>query len=153
MQLQLKIIIVMKKEIILILILISIISCTDRGERPLVEYKMFVKNETNHPFTLKITSGTNEVFNQTIQVNNSIVICKGKSDTPIGNFICGLASMELKFPNGKGYRCSNLENSNTNLCFDNDRNLMGQIGYADIGNTSFEFKITQDDYSNAYTLP
>lgn len=143
----------MKKKITLILIIISIISCTDRGERPLAEYKMIVKNETNQSFLLKITYGTTELFNQNILPNSSTTICSRTIDNHSYGFTCGFANMELRFPNDKGYRCSNIENSDNTLCLSNGRNLLAQIGYIDIGNNSFEFKITQDDYDNAYILP
>ena len=54
------------KKIVIIFLLFGMFSCTDRNERDLVEYKMIVKNETNQSFILKITSGTNEIFNQNI---------------------------------------------------------------------------------------
>jgi hypothetical protein len=97
----------MKKIFTLILIIVSIISCTDRGERPLVEYKMFVKNETNQSFLLKITFGTTEVFNQNIPPNGSSQLCSFLDDTipTSGYYGCGLnRNMELRFPNNKGYR-------------------------------------------------
>lgn len=129
------------------------LACTDRGERPLVEYKMIVKNETNQSISLKITDGTTELFNQNILPNNSKTICSRIIDNHSYGFTCGFADMELRFPNNKGYRCSNMISNNNTLCLNNDRNLLKQIGYIDIGNNSFEFKITQDDYDNAYILP
>ena len=147
----------MKKIITIIILIVSIASCTDRGERPLVEYKMFVKNETNQSFQLKITSGTSEVFNQNIPANSSYQLCSffDESTPTSGYYSCGLnRNMELRFPNNKGYRCSNnLESGDNSLCLDNNRNILGQIGYVNQGTNSFEFKITQNDYDNAYILP
>ncbi len=128
-------------------------SCTDRNERDLIEYKMIVKNETNQSFILKITSGSNEIFNQNILPNNATIICSKAFDSPVNSYSCGLAIAELRFPNNKGYRCNNIENSDTTLCLSNGRNFLGQIGYIGIGNNSFEFKITHDDYNNAFILP
>lgn len=147
----------MKKILTLIILIFSIASCTDRGERPLVEYKMFVKNETNQSFLLKITFGTTEVFSQNIPPNSSSQLCSFFDETipTSGYYACGLnRNMELRFPNNKGYRCSNnLESGDNSLCLNNNRNLLGQVGYVNQGNNSFEFKITQDDYDNAYMLP
>ena len=147
----------MKKILVLILIVISIISCTDKGERTLVDYKIIVKNESNQSFILKITDGTTEVFNQNIPPNGSYQLCSFLDDTEptSGYYTCGInRNMELRFPNNKGYRCSNnLQNGDNSLCLDNNRNLLGQVGYINKGNNSFEFKITQIDYVNAYILP
>ncbi len=141
------------KKLVTIFLLFGMFSCTDRNERDLIECKMIVKNETNQSFILKITSGTNEIFNQNILPNNSSIICSRIIDEHSYGYSCGLAIAELRFPNNKGYRCSNIENSDTTLCLSNGRNFLGQIGYISIGNNSFEFKITQDDYDNAFILP
>ena len=141
------------KKFVIIFLLFGMFSCTDRNERDLVEYKMIVKNETNQSFILKITSGTNEIFNQNILPNNATIICSKAFDNPVNSYSCALATAELRFPNNKGYRCSNIENGDTTLCLNNDRNFLGQIGYVGIGNNSFEFKITQVDYDNAFILP
>ena len=143
----------MKKTIIFIIIILLTISCTDRNEPQKETFVMKVKNESSESFTLKISNSSGDIFNQTILPNESKQICSVIEEGPISYFACGLANSELRFTNNKGYICGNNTSDTNTLCFANDRNLLGQIGYVNIGNNILEFKITQIDYTNAFVLP
>ncbi|MGV6827853.1 MAG: hypothetical protein ACWA45_00490 [Flavobacteriales bacterium] len=79
--------------------------------------------------------------------------CVYSSEVFLG-FSCDYDSLVFKFDNDKGYICSLRSNDNSNICF-NSKNpyIFNDEDFISLGNNTFEFIVTQEDYENAYDLP
>ena len=115
-------------------------------------YKTYLKNNSTQVMNVKFYKEDNLFMSQNIPTNDSIILCE-YNDEGFASIDRCTDSIIIAFPNGEGYINSNTFSNNFN--FQNDRHLFGssQQGYNYLGNYIFTFTITQEDYTNAHTLP
>lgn len=140
----------MKNKIVLVLVGVLILSCTDEAD--LQTYTTNIRNSSNSTIIIKGYNVPGElVFDEIIQSNNSSSNCTTSSETFLG-LSCQIDSLVVKFDNDKGYINTSL--GDNSVSFINRNPLRGNIAdFNDLGNNTFEFVITQNDFDNAYDLP
>lgn len=141
----------MKPLIFLLCILIC--SCTDTNERPLKNFKTQIKNGSTASLTVKGYNSINqETINELLEPNEIGVDCEGLLEVFIG-MTCEADSIVFRFSNDKGYICS-LRQSNHDFCFGYKHPFVGnETFYTFLGDNTYEFTITQQDFENAFELP
>lgn len=143
----------MKKTIIIVLITILLTSCTDSGDREVKSYEAYIYNESSVEINVIGYNETNTlVFQQNIPFQDSSSSCESISEVFNGYRCNNTDSIVIKFPNNKGYICDLRGNGNT-MCFLNNRNPLTGLGFQKNQNNQFEFKITVEDFENAFVLP
>lgn len=135
------------------LLCILICSCTDTSERPLKNFKTQVKNDSMVSLTIKgYNSNNQETINESLEPNELGVNCEGLLEVFIG-MTCETDSIVFRFSNSRGYICS-LRQSNQNYCFGDKHPFVGNETYYNfLGDNTYEFIITQQDFENAHVLP
>jgi hypothetical protein len=139
------------KKTLFVLILLLFISCI--VEPGVAERQIRVANQTTELVTLKIKNQYDQFTTYDIKPNTSSQICIYTAEGNFGSLQCDMKAMELRFPNKKGYKCSNEDNVENTFCFSSDRNLLLNKGYKEVDKNTFEFNIIQEDFTNAYTIP
>lgn len=145
----------MKYFIKILLISILITNCT--AEEDETNYVASINNSSNVTLNIK---GYNNALNQLEynfdlgSMNNGGEV--NYSSSSFAGYVSGADSLVFTFPNNKGYICvvRTAENANTanQLCFSN-KSPFDSTSFQDLGNNTFEFVITQDDFDNANDLP
>ena len=149
------------KNFLLILLLLLLFSCV--VEKPIYDDVYQIKNSTNYEITLRFFSATNGVveFRDEILIQNTIY--KGestfrRSDNIINNpnnsqpSISFLAFRVLVVFNGERKMVRSIvDYIDGNNIFSSpiERNLLRGGNYTNIGNDTYEFVLTQEDYDNA----
>jgi hypothetical protein len=145
----------MKYFIKILLLSILLTNCTSEEEE--FNYTASITNMSNTALNIK---GYNSALNQLeYDFDLDSMISGGEvnySSPSFGGYVSGADSLVFTFPNNKGYLCvvRTAENSNTanQFCFSN-KSPFDSTSFEDLGNNSFEFIITQDDFDNANDLP
>jgi len=138
------------KKILVLIIGFLVLSCTDEADEQ--TYTTNIRNSSNSTIEVKGYNVPRElVFDEMIQSNNSSSNCTTSSETFLG-LSCRIDSLVVTFNNDKGYITTSL--GENNLSFINRNPLLGNISdFNDLGNNTFEFEITEDDFDNANDLP
>lgn len=146
------------KLIVLMMLCVQLNSCT--SEPDLHTYVSRIKNNSTSTIEVKgfDTPKNNPielVFNETIIKNNQSSDCVETFEAFLG-LGCRIDSLVVRFDNGKGYICvvrtAESVGDVNQLCFQ-DKSPFDIEGFKNLGNNTFEFEITQEDYDHAYDLP
>jgi hypothetical protein len=143
------------KKILVLIIGFLVFSCT--GEEDLQTYTSNIRNTTTSNISVRGIRFPNDVvFDETINVNSSSSNCVISASTFRG-LSCGIDSLVIRFDNNKGFICG-FRNADSGedfnqFCFSDNRTPLDGIYFNDLGNNTFEFVITQDDFDNANDLP
>jgi hypothetical protein len=142
---------------ILTILLLSILltSCTSEEEE--FNYGASISNLSDVTLNVK---GYNGALNQLAYDFDLESMNSGGnvnySSPSFGGYISGADSLIFTFPNSKGYICvvRNIGNSDIvdQFCFSN-KSPFDSMSFQDLGNNTFLFEITQDDFDNAFELP
>ncbi len=138
-----------------LIIFLALFSCTDEPEE-----QTYVTNIRNNSTSIINLEGYNRldelILNEEIVQNSNSSDCSYSAEN-FGGFVCAGDSVVIKFSNGKGYICAvRISNNHPELCFNNndERFISGNSpSFMSIGNNIFEYKITQEDFENAFDLP
>jgi hypothetical protein len=142
----------MKKLLIISSIILASASCS--GPEPdLIEYKVSIFNQTTQSLIIEGYTVFNELkFEIEIPSGERGGMINYPADTFLG-YRNKSDSIVTKFSNGKGYICADRELANSR-CFNGRSPLStSEIDFIILGNNSFEFVITQEDFDNAFELP
>ena len=145
----------MKYTIKIIFILLALVNCTSEEKETL--YNALIRNASDNTIKIK---GYNSKLNQLkYEINIESMRSGGEVDyfsPSFGGYVSGADSMVFSFNNGKGYICvvrtAESVGDVNQLCFQ-DKSPFDIEGFKNLGNNTFEFEITQEDYDNAYDLP
>ncbi len=145
----------MKNYIRILLVSILLTNCTSEEEE--FNYTVLISNMSNVVLNIK---GYNSALDQLKYDFDLASMTSGGnvnySSPSFGGYVSVADSLVFIFPNSKGYICvvRNAENSNTanQFCF-SDKSPFDPGNFQDLGNNTFEFIITQDDFDNANDLP
>jgi hypothetical protein len=141
----------MKKVLTLILIHFIIIGCTDEPE--VNEYDVSILNNSNENVVIEAYLSTNLVRTINLLSNQSGLDCNYRDENFRGFFSneCGIDLFIIKFSNNKGYIVD--DEGTGDLNFMEGRNPFLPNGGFEINNNDYKFKITQEDFDNAFDLP
>jgi len=132
-------------------LLVTILSCsTEEKEK---KYVVSFRNSSESAVTIKGYNTNSGVLVSEINllpenVGGQIIYFSPS----FGGYINGSDSLVFKFQNDRGYICTVY--GEQSLCFDEITPLFGVESYFNnLGNNTFEFEITQEDFENVFELP
>ena len=144
----------MKKSIFtLILLILMNMSCTDTNEPVRHEINVKIRNLSSSDLLMECYTNNNLVIVENVVSENSTESVCFYRDIDFAGLVC-FDSIVLKFTNNKGY--VNVKSYYSDgLNFSNNRYLFGTLesGYTNLGNHTYQFTITEEDYLNAHDLP
>lgn len=113
-----------------------------------------IKNNTDYQINIISYNSGVVVNNININSQNSGLECNYSVEDCYGYSVyrCNIDSLKITFPNGKGYLCSQFNNSE--YWFDNNQTPFQPSEKFIISSQGvYEFTITEEDYQNAHILP
>ena len=142
----------MRKLLYILLVGIFIYSCT--SEPDVRTYTTRIRNSSNSILNIKgHDTQDNLVYNELVGLGGSSTNCVTSSESFLG-LSCSIDSLIVKFDNNRGYICAvRITNNQPELCFSNKTPFGNDPSFLDLGNNTYEFVITQEDFENAYDLP
>ena len=145
----------MRKIIIICISFVLLNNCTDEADEH--TYTTRFKNEASSTIEVKGYDSTNNlIFDEIILKNDSSTNCSGSSESFPG-ISCKFDSLVVRFDNDKGYICvGRFTNIKPEFCFSNEKSPFGGGSkgfFTALGNYTYEFVITQEDFENAHDLP
>ncbi len=130
-----------------------LISCTDKNERELMNFDVQFRNSSSNALNIKgFDSDNNMIFQDEVLNSESSTQCQSVTEV-FNGFGCSLDSLVFSFDNDKGYICSKRASDTSNLCFSSKTPFGDDPSFVSLGNSTFEFVITQEDFDNALDLP
>ena len=131
--------------------IVLLLSCTDEPNES--SFNVSVKNASVELLEVEAYLQEEIVFNADLNPNENSPSCDYVDEKFRGIFItyCGTDSIVFKFSNNRVYISTDTNSGNFN--FSSTRNpLLPNGGFQKSGST-YEFRITQEDFENAFELP
>jgi hypothetical protein len=141
-------------KFVTLLAVLFLINCTSEPDEQ--TYTSRFRNNSNSAIMITgFNFPSDLVFDETVSVDGLSTNCVISSEAFLG-ISCSIDSLVIRFENDKGYICAKIgANSVGNpnqFCFLN-KSPFDSLSFQDLGNNTFEFEITQEDFDNAFDLP